>query len=134
MNDVAIINLRKPLPLKSKGLAKLSLAKKAPTKGTKCLVAGWGAMNRDGSSYPWVLREVGVNIRDFKECRRNHHHFLYYNQTISKKDLNFYVKPGQNFCAGDGFRDSCMVSLLQNSTVGNFIFEPNLTEDFELKN
>ena len=71
-------------------------------------------MNRDGSRYPWILREVEVNIRDFNECRRNHHANLQ-----KKKYFNLYVKPGQNFCAGDGERDSCLVSL---HTVQNSIF------------
>ena len=71
-------------------------------------------MNRDGSRYPWILREVEVNIRDFNKCRKNHHANLQ-----KKKYFNLYVKPGQNFCAGDGERDSCLVSL---HTVQNSIF------------
>ena len=71
-------------------------------------------MNRDGSRYPWILREVEVNIRDFNKCRKNHHDNLQ-----KKKYFNLYVKPGQNFCAGDGERDSCLVSL---HTVQNSIF------------
>lgn len=102
VNDIAIINLKNPLPLNRNTMKKIALARKKPVKSDQCYVGGWGSLHRNGTRYPEKLREAEVPIRDFRLCRKNY---------IAAGSRN--VKPGQNFCAGNGLRDSCSVRNIQ---------------------
>ena len=122
VNDIAIINLQKPLKLHDKLIETIDLATKAPQESEKCMVAGWGRTNRGGiGSYPFRLHEALVEMRNLQECRVNY----FFNkardlnikkfskaEVIENEDFWFHVKAEQNICAGNERADSCQVNNL----------------------
>ena len=136
VNDIAIINLKKPLKLNGKTMTSIKLASKTPKSRGKCKVAGWGAINRQIGildQYPCQLHEATVKIRSFQECRVNY--FLYHARKQSVRDFSelryakylwFYVQDQQNICAGGAQTDSCSVrgfTYICASNYGTFLIQ-----------
>ena len=125
VNDIAIINLKRPLKLNNRLIGTIALASKPPPDFESCMVAGWGTTDRDISNprgYPFKLNEATVEIRNLQECRVDYFFHVakvykiknrfYRDELIKAKDLWFYVKEEQNICAGNGTIDSCAVRAL----------------------
>ena len=67
--------------------------------GNCCKIAGWGATDRN-LKFALELQEVGVPIADFENCAK-----------IYKESWSDQIVTEENFCAGIGGRDACMVGL-----------------------
>ncbi|KAM7017559.1 granzyme A-like [Tautogolabrus adspersus] len=82
VNDLMLLKLKKPVK-KTKTVQWLELRDniKAPTAGTKCLVAGWGRTKNNARQMSNVLMAVNVTVIDREKC--NSHKYYNLNPFIS---------------------------------------------------
>ncbi|MCD9195192.1 S1 family serine peptidase [Streptomyces albireticuli] len=70
-NDIALIRLRRPLPLETIGVQAATLPEQGsgPAPGSPVTVAGWGATNPNGTMPAAVLRSVTVPVIERTACK-----------------------------------------------------------------
>ena len=124
INDIAILNLKKPFKLGGFIQKAILEDKHHNPLDINCFLAGWGSVSNDENypkKYPHLLYEVTIPIRNLNNCRNEHLKFNLDQNNIkatsaitNQPDLVPWVYDEMNICAGTGGKDSCMVLKVFN--------------------
>ncbi|KAF8564020.1 hypothetical protein P879_10852, partial [Paragonimus westermani] len=103
-NDIALIKLKKPVPLNNTiNIACLPELGDVVEPGTKCVSVGWGHMTFDAPTIATKLQHVELSIISNDKCTYNY-------ITLQSFETPFGILvPQRTICAGypEGGRDSC---------------------------
>ncbi|XP_003465448.3 kallikrein-14 [Cavia porcellus] len=68
-NDLMLLRLRQPLRI-GRAVRPIPLAQSCASKGTPCLVSGWGTISSPIARYPNALQCVNINIMSDQQCQQ----------------------------------------------------------------
>ncbi|KAH8325994.1 hypothetical protein KR067_012129, partial [Drosophila pandora] len=98
VNDIAILQLEKPLNTTNPAIQPIELAEKSPSPGTNVLVSGWGSMtNQPFTFQPEILLGVNLTIVDTVSCRKS---YIEGNYTFPETVVCAH-QCGKDSCQGD---------------------------------